>query len=225
MEQKDQVNESNTTLVKEFVTKTEFAKRVNRSTTDIGKAIRNGIIEESDEVRGRIEYISQRKRWDARYVGKQNLATMKQDADKAIASGASEENSTVAMYNSRARREKALADKAELQAEQLKGLLVRRSEVEKAVAEWAQMIKERMMDIPDRISPKESSDIVTYIAAVSSGIVENTPNITASGFSEQIIKQIDTTDIERIIVKNWEASIRYLLAHIDDRAGYIADNE
>ena len=147
----------------ELVTKSEYARRRGCTEAAVRRAVRDGRITLID---GRIDPVAADAQWarntrvraGSRPTDDANLSGSGSAGGRAQPDDELEEDSAAGYWKSRARREKAEAELAELRLMEMQGQLVRADEWAAALARRAAAFREGLLQIPPRLSAQLAAE-------------------------------------------------------------------
>jgi hypothetical protein len=144
----------------ELITKSEYARRRNCTEAAVRRAVNDGRITLID---GKVDPVAADAQWarntrvraGSRPADDANLtgAGSSSGGSGAASSGDSPRDDPDAYWAVKARREKAEADMAELKLAELRGELVRRSDIEAVHARSASLFREALLEMATRVAP------------------------------------------------------------------------
>jgi hypothetical protein len=147
----------------QFITQAEYARRRGCTEGAVRRAVKDGRITLID---GKIDPVAADAQWarntrvraGSRPTDDANLSGSGHAGGRAADEGEEEEDTATGYWKSRARREKAEAELAELKLSELQGHLVRADEWTAALARRAAAFREGLLQIPARLSAQLAAE-------------------------------------------------------------------
>lgn len=147
----------------ELVTKTEYARRRGCTEAAVRRAVKDGRITLID---GKIDPVAADAQWarntrvraGSRPTDDANLSGSGSVGGRANSNDKEDTDDATGYWNSRARRERAEAELAELKLSELQGQLVRADDWAAALAKRAAAFREGLLQIPARLSAQLAAE-------------------------------------------------------------------
>lgn len=180
----------------DFITQTEFAKRIGVSQQAVWKAMKNGRISKRPED-GKLNWNTEREKW----YGNKDLAKVREHNAPA-----GDDNSS-SFNKAKLAKETFTAKLRQLEYEKEAGRLIPRDEVKISLFRFMRITRDAILSIPDRVSSELAARLVSHLKPL---LVKHVGEKEAN----KILQDVDLQDIEKTVFRSWEKESREVLENL-----------
>ena len=194
----------------EWISLSEFARRIGCAVGTVQKAITNGRIERRNGdklIHWPTQSVNWEKNRDTSRIrnGVVRIAPNAGDPRPVI----EEPSVTTSMSKAKLVTAVATAEIKKLQAGKMANTLVDKNLVEKAQFVFCRTFRDAVMNIPDRVSSEVGANMTEYIRVLVTEVL-------GLDAAKKILEKVDQAEVERVINISWTKESRYVLEHIRD---------